>query len=86
MTDLLDPGAVMCHHTRAETAFEYIVPTGKLLMNPYSKRAASGRAAAENLGTEHAAARVRRAVGWWFGTPRYRPFFEASILAVAPVG
>ncbi len=20
-------------------------------------------------------------VGWWYGTPRYRPFFEATILS-----
>jgi hypothetical protein len=26
------------------------------------------------------------AVGWWFGTPRYAPFFEASVLALAPIG
>ncbi len=25
-------------------------------------------------------------VGWWFGTPRYRPFFEATILAAEPGG
>jgi hypothetical protein len=26
--------------------------------------------------------RVR--VGWWFGTPRYEPFFEAEVLELAP--
>jgi hypothetical protein len=25
-------------------------------------------------------------VGWWFGTPRYAPFFEAEVLALAPIG
>ncbi len=25
----------------------------------------------------------RLAVGWWFGTPRYAPFFEAEILSAA---
>jgi hypothetical protein len=25
-------------------------------------------------------------VGWWFGTPRYKPFFEADVLALAPIG
>jgi hypothetical protein len=25
-------------------------------------------------------------VGWWFGTPRYEPFFEADVLALAPIG
>lgn len=24
-------------------------------------------------------------VGWWYGTPRYRPFFEATILDAVPV-
>lgn len=28
----------------------------------------------------------RVAVGWWFDTPRYRPFFEAEILAAEPLG
>jgi hypothetical protein len=37
MTDLEDPGALMCHYTRAETAFARILPTRQLLMNPYSK-------------------------------------------------
>jgi hypothetical protein len=37
MTDPDNPMAVMCHYTRAETAFAAILPTGKLLMNPYSK-------------------------------------------------
>jgi hypothetical protein len=23
-------------------------------------------------------------VGWWFGTPRYRPFFHADVLVLAP--
>ena len=26
------------------------------------------------------------AVGWWFGTPRYAPFFEAEVLALAALG
>jgi hypothetical protein len=25
-------------------------------------------------------------VGWWFGTPRYSPFFHAEVLALAPIG
>lgn len=25
------------------------------------------------------------AVGWWYGTPRYRPFFEATILSAEPL-
>jgi hypothetical protein len=25
-------------------------------------------------------------VGWWFGTPRYAPFFNAEVLALAPIG
>lgn len=37
MTDLNDPAALMCHYTRAETAFSTILPNGTLLMNPYSK-------------------------------------------------
>jgi Protein of unknown function (DUF2971) len=37
MTDLNDPTALMCHYTRAETAFDKILPGGKLWMNPYSK-------------------------------------------------
>jgi hypothetical protein len=28
----------------------------------------------------------RVAVGWWFGTPRYKPFFEAEVLTLAPIG
>jgi hypothetical protein len=35
--DLLDASAYLCHYTRAETAFEYILPTGQLMMNPYGK-------------------------------------------------
>jgi hypothetical protein len=27
----------------------------------------------------------RLSVGWWFGTPRWKPFFEAEILAAEPV-
>jgi hypothetical protein len=27
---------------------------------------------------------TRVVVGWWCGTPRYRPFFDARVLAVAP--
>jgi len=27
----------------------------------------------------------RVTVGWWFGTPRYKPFFQATIRAVTPV-
>jgi hypothetical protein len=27
----------------------------------------------------------RVTVGWWFGTPRYKPFFEAEITELAPV-
>jgi hypothetical protein len=26
----------------------------------------------------------RISVGWWYGTPRYKPFFEATITAAAP--
>src|SRR5829696_2828173 len=37
MTDVTDPLAVMCHYTRADTAFSKILPSGKLLMNPYFK-------------------------------------------------
>jgi hypothetical protein len=37
MTDLNAPAALMCHYTRAETAFEKILPEGRLWMNPYSK-------------------------------------------------
>lgn len=33
--DLLDPGSLLCHYTRAETAFAHILPSGKLRMNPY---------------------------------------------------
>lgn len=25
-------------------------------------------------------------VGWWIGTPRYAPFFDAEVLALAPIG
>lgn len=25
-------------------------------------------------------------VGWWFGTPRFKPFFEATILHAQPIG
>ena len=25
-------------------------------------------------------------VGWWFGTPRYAPFFEADVLELTPTG
>ena len=24
-------------------------------------------------------------VGWWYGTPRYKPFFEATILSAEPL-
>jgi hypothetical protein len=27
----------------------------------------------------------RVTVGWWFGTPRYEPFFEATILSAEPI-
>jgi hypothetical protein len=27
----------------------------------------------------------RVTVGWWFGTPRYAPFFEATILSAEPL-
>jgi hypothetical protein len=27
----------------------------------------------------------RISVGWWYGTPRYKPFFEATITAAAPL-
>jgi hypothetical protein len=27
----------------------------------------------------------RVSVGWWYGTPRYKPFFEATITAAAPL-
>jgi hypothetical protein len=37
MTGLTDPSSWFCHYTRAETAFTHIMPTGELLMNPYSK-------------------------------------------------
>jgi len=26
----------------------------------------------------------RLTVGWWFGTPRYAPFFEATLLDARP--
>jgi deoxycytidine triphosphate deaminase len=32
-----DPDAYLCHYTRAETAFEHIIPSGKLRMNPYAQ-------------------------------------------------
>ena len=25
-------------------------------------------------------------IGWWFGTPRFKPFFEATILDAEPIG
>ena len=28
----------------------------------------------------------RVSVGWWYGTPRYKPFFEATITAAGPLG
>jgi hypothetical protein len=28
----------------------------------------------------------RVTVGWWFGTPRYTPFFDATILSIEPIG
>ena len=28
----------------------------------------------------------RVAAGWWYGTPRYKPFFEAEISAASPLG
>jgi hypothetical protein len=28
----------------------------------------------------------RVTVGWWFGTPRYAPFFEATLLEARPIG
>jgi hypothetical protein len=28
----------------------------------------------------------RISVGWWFDTPRFAPFFEASILDARPLG
>ena len=28
----------------------------------------------------------RISVGWWFGTPRYKPFFEAEITDARPTG
>jgi hypothetical protein len=37
MLDLREPARFLCHYTRAETAFANIVPTGKLMMNPYSQ-------------------------------------------------
>ena len=37
MTQLDDPGAWLCHYTRAATAFTHILPTGLLQMNPYSR-------------------------------------------------
>jgi hypothetical protein len=27
----------------------------------------------------------RVSVGWWFGTPRYAPFFDATILSIEPI-
>ena len=27
----------------------------------------------------------RVSVGWWYGTPRYKPFFECEILAAEPL-
>ena len=28
----------------------------------------------------------RVSIGWWYGTPRYKPFFEATIIAAEPTG
>jgi hypothetical protein len=28
----------------------------------------------------------RLTVGWWYGTPRYQPFFDATILDAVPTG
>ncbi len=27
----------------------------------------------------------RVSIGWWYGTPRYKPFFEATVTAAAPI-
>ena len=27
---------------------------------------------------------ARLRVGWWYGTPRYKPFFDASVLTAEP--
>src|SRR4051812_37222302 len=37
MAELTDSASLLCHYTRAGTAFGHIVPSGKLLMSPYSK-------------------------------------------------
>jgi Protein of unknown function (DUF2971) len=37
VTELFDPATLLCHYTRAGTAFEHILPSGMLLMNRYSK-------------------------------------------------
>ena len=37
MTKLTDAAGLMAHYTRADTAFECILPSGKLRMNPYSR-------------------------------------------------
>lgn len=34
---LFDPSAMLCHYTGAHTAFEYILPSGKLRMNAYAQ-------------------------------------------------
>jgi hypothetical protein len=33
--EFLDPAALLCHYTRADTAFSHILPSGRLRMNPY---------------------------------------------------
>ena len=57
-------------------------------------RSGAGRAAAEavwapaledrRFGDVTIPSRMR--VGWWFGTPRYAPFFEATVTAPEPSG
>lgn len=48
-------------------------------------RAAAGRAAAEGIWVPGALLPSRVTVGWWYGTPRYKPFFEATILNAEPL-
>lgn len=38
VTDLaLDPAAYLCHYTRADVAFEHILPSQELRMSPYAR-------------------------------------------------
>lgn len=37
MSNLYEPADLLCHYTTASAAFEHILPSGQLLMNPYSR-------------------------------------------------